>query len=230
MRSVLAIVIMSLLACEVPAELRFQSAVDGGAGSANARTVLVDTFASALDPAKWATSVTAGASVSVDAAHGYLALSTVPDTECGTARAFGLANAAVTSVVSLRFETALAAFHDDALYGDHQPRGLRSALDPNNVLEFISEYPLPSHVTCRSVESGKATETTVDIGADLGTMNTYRIEATTAAAQFFVNDNLVCVHTTNIPAGISLNPYFSTSDGCAGDIPLVIDRAELDIY
>jgi hypothetical protein len=77
-------------------------------------------------------------------------------------------------------------------------------------------------VGCRTVSGGTATQTNADIGQWVREPALYQIVATPTAAKFYVNGTLVCTHTTNIPT-TPLNIYFSTSDGGAGNVPVLID-------
>lgn len=203
-------------------------AIDG-TFEGQSRAILVDDFSEPLDPTRWDTSFTAGASVFLDPDAGTLRLETVPNTACGSAEVNSVPQAEITTGRTLVLEAVVAAYHDQAIYGDHQPRGLRAGTDASNAIEFVSAVPVPTTILCRSARDGASTETTVDIGRSISDMNTYRIEASSSAVRFFVNGQLVCQHTTDIPTGVPLNAFFSTSDGCFGNVPQVIDRVELDI-
>lgn len=114
------------------------------------------------------------------------------------------------------------------LYGDHQPRGLANGSDRDNAIEFVNANgSLATHVACRTVAGGIATETNVSIDQWVRHPAVYQIVATPTEAKFFVNGVLECTHTTNIPT-TPLNLYFSTSDGGAGNVPHTVDWATFE--
>jgi hypothetical protein len=127
-------------------------------------------------------------------------------------------NATLDSIII--FEGRISAYTPT---GDKQPRGLRVGTDPNNAIEFIS-WTL-YQAKARTVASGVATETlyTLPSGKTVGDWNlTYRIEANSTCARFYINGLLIATHTTNIPTG-PLNIYMDTYYPYAGNIPIAAD-------
>lgn len=84
-----------------------------------------------------------------------------------------------------------------------------------------------SLVACRTINGGSVTETTVNIGQNLRTAHTYQIVAKSDAVKFYVNGALKCTHNTNIPV-VPLNIFFSTSDGGAGAVHVIIDSVSFE--
>jgi len=76
---------------------------------------------------QWSTSFTAGAAnVYVDLGSRCMILTTFPNTACASAEALGVAQAKIAPGVTLIFEAVLETYHDQAIYGNYQSRGLRS--------------------------------------------------------------------------------------------------------
>jgi outer membrane protein assembly factor BamB len=111
---------------------------------------------------------------------------------------------------------------------DKHPRGLRAGTDENNAIEFragISQY----YVEARTAASGVATITSCYLGGQsVGLWSwTYRIEANSSVAKFYINDNLVATHTSNIPTS-PLNAYMSAIGG-GGNMPISADYLYLAV-
>lgn len=196
----------------------------GGLSAANANDVLImrDDFESALAPTDWSVSFTAGAANVYVNDLGQLVLETIPNTGLGIAVVSSTRRFSVSDG-TLMFKSRINdAYVDQAIYGDAQPRGLVAGADRSNALEFLNADPTPNTVACRTVANGIVTQTIVDIGQSVRTPNVYEIVATAKKAKFYINGVLVATHTTNIPT-VPLNPYFSTGDSGAGNVPLVID-------
>jgi hypothetical protein len=186
-------------------------------------TILRDDFDAYLSPTDWMSSFTAGAAnVFIDAANGTLTLETVPNTGCATAQIRGLRSFPVGDGTLIFRSRVLDAYVDGGIYGDAQPRGLVAGADRNNAIEFINAYPVPNHVAARTVAGGIVTQTIVAIGQSVRSPAVYQIIARSDEVRFFVNGSLVATHTTNIPT-VPVNPYFSTGDSCAGNVPVVVD-------
>jgi hypothetical protein len=127
-----------------------------------------------------------------------------------------------TLVLTTRLIDAYAE-QSGSVYGDAQPRGLANGSSRDNAIEFINAGGSGATlVGCRTVSGGTATQTNADIGQWVREPAVYQIVATPSVAKFYVNGALVCTHTTNIPT-TPLNIYFSTSDGGAGNVPVLID-------
>jgi hypothetical protein len=186
-----------------------------------------DDFDGPLSQTDWVTSFTAGAA-NVFVADGNLTLETVPNNGCATAQAHGLRTFSVTDGTVHFSSRVLDAYVDQGIYGDAQPRGLVAGADRSNAIEFINAYPVPSHVTCRTVANGTATETTVDIGQSVRSPALYEVKATSTSVQFLVNGSVVATHATNIPQ-VPLNAYYSTGDSCAGNVPVVVDWVSIQM-
>jgi hypothetical protein len=116
----------------------------------------------------------------------------------------------------------LDAYVDQSIFGDAQPRGLVAGADRGNAIEFINAYPVPTHIACRTVAGGVATQTTVDIGQSVRSPAIYEFIANSNEVKFYVNGSLVATHTINIPQ-VPLNAYYSTGDSCAGNVPVYVD-------
>jgi hypothetical protein len=100
---------------------------------------------------------------------------------------------------------------------------LFSAPRKRNAIEFVSALKyFPYGVACRTVSNGIVTETVVNIGQDVSSYNLCQIVASAGKVDFHINGRKMATHTTNIPA-VPLNPYFSTSDGGFGNVPIFVD-------
>jgi hypothetical protein len=122
---------------------------------------------------------------------------------------------------TLTFEGKFQPYEDNNwAYGDGQPRGLADGTNRNNAIEFISKTG--SSIACRTVADSVATETIYAVGSTVNYMRTYRIVATSGTVQFYLNNNLIATHTTNIPA-VPLNVYFGSSCGIMGNVPITVD-------
>lgn len=199
-----------------------ENAQGGNPGENRDCTVLSDDF-NDLSNTSWSTSHNGGAGVS--ARDGALVLQTTPNIGEGTAQAHGT-QAFSIQAGTIIFQTRLRTYVDQSVYGDHQPRGLAAGADRSNALEFITSSPTPARVTCRSVANGLATETQVQLGATVNENHLYKIVATPARVDFYVDNALVATHTTNIPSA-PLNAYYSTSDGGYGEVAQEIDYVSL---
>lgn len=186
-----------------------------------------DDFDTDLSPTEWLTDFTAGAA-SVSVANGSLTLQTIPNVGCATARASGIRTFSTADGTVHFTANVLDAYVDHSIYGDAQPRGLVAGIDRNNAIEFVNARPVPNHVTCRTVENGAVTETTVDIGQSVRTPAVYAIAASATSVSFLVNGTPVATHTTNIPQ-VPLNAYFSTGDSCAGNVPVTVDWVSIQM-
>jgi hypothetical protein len=179
-----------------------------------------DDFDAPLSPTDWVTSFTQGAS-SVYVLDGSLILETVPNTGCASVSVHGLRTFAPANG-PITYESVVRTYVDQGIYGDSQPRGLAAGSDRNNAVEFISTYPVPDHVICRSVKDGVPTETVVNIGQSVYASADYKIVVSGGSATFFVNGTLVATHGTNVPV-VPLNAYYGTGDSCAGNVPVLVD-------
>ena len=179
---------------------------------------------STLAATDWITQFNSGASVTVDTAQRALVLDTV-GSGCGSALARSTKSSSVSGGTLIFLSRVLSTYVEpSSLYGDHQPRGLVAGTDRNNAIEFVSASA--TSVACRTVAGGVATQTIVDVGQSLGLPVVYQIVATAAEVRFYANGALLAVHTTNIPT-VPLNVYFSTSDSCAGQVPVWVDSVSL---
>jgi hypothetical protein len=190
------------------------------------RVVINDEFtASQLDATRFDTETTGLGTVSVaggilDIVSGYGGSGSAL---VRSRRAFTLADTLVI------FEGRISTYCEGVypgIYGDSQPRGLRVGNDANNAVEFISYDN--STVEARTVASGVDTLTdyTLPGGAMVNTWVTYRIEATSDSARYFVDGVLVTTHKTHIPTG-RLNLYVGTSYNGFGNVPVGADRLYL---
>jgi hypothetical protein len=183
-----------------------------------------------LDAVEWITSTNAGSCIQLGT--NYVGLST---TNCANSNiGEGIATLRGTRQFSVNdgtlvfkaraLDVYVEPYHPNTgpgtVYGNRQPRGLVNGDDRNNAIEFISMGA--SLIACRTVNGGVATQTVVDINQNLRMAHTYQIVAKPSEVKFYVNGALKCTHTTNIPV-VSLNVYFSTSDGFAGNVPVSID-------
>lgn len=182
-----------------------------------------DFDASTLSVEEWSISFNAGAGVSVDTSQSTLYLETIPNVGVGTAVISGTRTASVLDGTLIFTARIIDTYVDHAIYGDAQPRGLVAGTDRNNAIEFISVHPVPDHVACRTVDEGAVTQTDVGIGQSVRTPNVYQIVAKPDLVRFYINGELKCTHSTNIPTE-DLNIYFSTGDSGAGDVPVSVDH------
>lgn len=173
-----------------------------------------------LFPADWVVQTNTGSTVTIT--NNQLELRTVPDIGVGEATVRGTRQASVSDGTLIFKTRPTFVYFDHAIYGNAQPRGLANGSDLSNSITFITALPLPSTVACRTTKNGTSTLTNVDIGQPANDPAVYQIVAKPDEVKFFVNGQLKCVHTTNIPT-TPLNIYFSTSDGGAGNVPVLID-------
>lgn len=143
----------------------------------------------------------------------------------GGAAVRGRRQASLTGTLVFKARVFDAYAESVGVYGDRQPRGLANGTDRSNAIEFVNTssagFPSNFHVGCRTVASGTATETGVNIGQSVREPAVYEIVAKSNVARFYVNGVLVCTHTTNIPT-TPLNIYFGTSNDF-GNIPHTVD-------
>jgi hypothetical protein len=180
-----------------------------------------DDFDRAPSPLNWVTAFTQGAS-SVYVNGGAVTLDTTPNNGCATVEISALRRFSVLDGTVTFESRVLDTYVDQGIYGNAQPRGLVAGADRNNAIEFINAPSVPNHVACRTVAGGAVTETVVDIGQSVRAPAVYKIVASSGSVAFYVNGNPVATHTTNIPTA-ALNAYFGTSDGCTGNVPVVVD-------
>lgn len=188
--------------------------------------VLRDDFdQDALSPTDWAVEIAGGAGYTLPpSTFGTISFDTqqAPFTP-GSAVLRGLRGFAVDAGPLIFTARVIDAYVDQGIYGDAQPRGLAAGADRSNAIEFVNAFPTPTTVACRTVAGGAVTQTLVDIGQSVRAPAVYQIVARPSEVKFYVNGQLRCTHTTNIPTGVALNPYFGTGDSGAGNVPLVID-------
>jgi hypothetical protein len=175
----------------------------------------------------WDLLKSAGATVSTGAPNGWLRIDTTPN-ELGPGSAALVGRRRYTVGLGLIFKArVIAAYVEDVIYGDRQPRGLASGADRSNAIEFVSAYPTPNRVACRTVKNGAVTETVALIGHSVAELTNYQITARATQVDFYVNGKRVCTHTTNIPT-VALNPYFATSDDGFGNVPHYVDWVSVE--
>lgn len=183
-------------------------------------TILEDHFGrSSLSAGIWTTATTGGGAVTPHSAEDQVEMGT-GGFSCDSATLQGNRQFSIGSE-ALIFRARLAAYHDSAVYGDGQPRGLANGTDRNNAIEFVS-ISQPSTIQARTVAGGVATTTSFTIPYSFYDLVTYQIVATSAEVKFYANGELVATHTTNIPT-TPLNVLFNTTDSCAGNVPVFID-------
>ena len=179
-----------------------------------------------IETIDWHVTKDAGANVIAHDDLSYLELMTDTGAQSeGSAVVTGTKGFAVPSSGALVFKSRLHAYVDSAVYGDGQPRGLVFGSDRSNAIEFVSATP--NSVACRTVRNGKASETVVPIGQYNSEWAVYQIIATRERANFYINGKLVASQKKNIPLK-ALNVYFSTSDGGAGNVPVVVDYVSFE--
>jgi hypothetical protein len=178
-----------------------------------------------LSPSDWDINVVGGATFRLPPdTLGTLVLNTdQPSSNSGSVTLRGLRSFALNTGTLIFTTRVVDAFVDTTVHGDAQPRGLAAGFDRSNAIEFVSAFPVPSTVACRTVAGGQVTQTTVDIGQSVREPAVYQIIARPSEVRFFVNGELKCTHRTNIPTTVALNPYFATDDGGGGNIRLAID-------
>lgn len=171
----------------------------------------------------WIVNKTAGATVTSGDPHSGLYLGTTPnESGPGTAVVAGKLQFSVSNNLVFTARVLGAYVEQGVVYGNHQPRGLVAGTDRKNAIEFITASPTPNFVSCRTVKNGVVTHTNVDIGHTVYAPTMYQIIASPTRVRFYIDGKLVATHTTNIPT-VGLNPYFATSDGGFGNVPLVVD-------
>lgn len=176
----------------------------------------------------WYVLKNAGATVNTGDPYAALNINTTPDA-MGPGSASLSGRRRFTIGKGLIFKArVLAAYVENVVYGDGQPRGLAQGGERNmNAIEFISSSPAPNGIACRTVKNGAVTQTLATIGHSVAELTNYQIIARATQVDFYVNGKRVCRHTTNIPT-VALNPYFGTSDGGAGNVPLAVDWVSLE--
>jgi hypothetical protein len=197
----------------------------GPAGPAGPTEELIliqgDTFDySALPSQDWVVLTNQGSTVSLT--NSMVWLETTPNIGTGEAIVHGTRQASLADGALIFKSRVMDAYVDQGIYGNAQPRGLAYGRDLNNSITFINQYPTPNTVGCRTTSGGVSTVTTVDTGQSVRSPKVYQIVAKPAEARFYINGQLRCTHTSNLPA-TPLNIYFGTSDSGAGNVPVGVD-------
>lgn len=135
-------------------------------------------------------------------------------------RAGKAVGAGETLVVRFR-AYAYAEDWNPGIYGDGQPRGLRVGTDANNAIEFYSVSKWI--VGMRVRRDGVLASTTHELSSGVYAMNDYEIAVTASEAVFKVNGEVFGTISGQMPTG-ALNVFFSTFDGWAGNVPMVVER------
>ena len=210
----------------------------GDPGSSAGELILIqeDQFDNdSLHPADWVISTNAGSCINIQSHQLFLATTNCSDQNigAGTATINGTRQFSVNDgtlifksrAADIYVEPYFPSVGSGAVYGNGQPRGLVNGSDRNNAIEFVSAGA--SLVACRTVKDGAATQDVFDIGQNLRAPHTYQVVAKPEEVKFYVNGMLKCTHTTNIPT-VPLNIFFSTSDGGAGNVPVVVDSVSFE--
>lgn len=197
-----------------------QAELDGAAATGERITILEDSFGrSSLSTGTWTIATSGNGTVTANSAEDQVEMGTGVG-GCDSATLQGNRQFSIGSG-ALIFRTRLAAYHDGAVYGDGQPRGLANGTDRNNAIELVS-ISQPSTIQARTVAGGVATTTSFAIPYSFADFVTYQIVATADEVKFYANGELVATHTTNIPT-TPLNVLFNTTDSCASNVPIIID-------
>jgi hypothetical protein len=182
-----------------------------------------DFGANFVDASTWHITNNAGARVEIAPSLEALTIVTEPNSAGPGAASVNGTKSFPIGTGKLIFKAREWVYRDHTLYGDYQPRGLVAGTDRDNAIEFVSSLTdFPFGVDCRTVSNGHVTQTHVNIGQDVETYNLYQIVATANRVDFYINGKRVSTHTTNIPT-VPLNPYFSSSDGGFGNVPIAVD-------
>ncbi len=193
--------------------------------SASAATLVEDTFSGATgatpDAAKfdWSGQVT-------QTGAGQLSLSTDTANTSWIKSKTGAVLAAGDTLVLNFTAYAYAENWNPGVYGDKQPRGLRSGTDANNVVEFYSVSRTTLGLRVR--RNGAETLASYSFPAGVDSMHQYSISVTTTSAVFRIDGALAGTLTSNIPTN-SLNFHVSTYDGGAGNVPVQVDSMQLSL-
>jgi hypothetical protein len=212
-----------LLFCAAQAMLGAALAQDKLSTDEEVLIVRDDFGAQNIDPTTWHIATNAGARAFVDAGSEALTVVTEPNSAGAGVAVINGTKAFPIGQGKLIFKAREYVYRDHTLYGDFQPRGLVAGTNRNNAIEFVSALKyFPYGVACRTVSNGAVTETVVNIGQDVSSYNLYQIVASAAKVDFYINGRKVATHTTTIPT-VPLNPYFSSSDGGFGNVPIFVD-------
>lgn len=173
----------------------------------------------------WTVTKSGGVTIGTgDQGAGGLYIATTPNEGGpGTAAVKGNLRFSLGEQLALVFTTRMSAYVEQfTVYGNRQPRGLADGFDRRNAIEFLTGSPPENSVVCRTTANNVMTQTQVNIGHTVNRMTTYQIVARPTIVDFFIDGKKVCTHTTNIPT-TPLNPHFATSDGGAGNVPVLVD-------
>jgi hypothetical protein len=116
----------------------------------------------------------------------------------------------------LVFRGQIAAYHQD---GSVQPWGLAHGRDRGEAIEFLSASA--TSVEMRTASGGGATSSFVPVD-EVNRLHAYQIYAAADEVRFYLDGELVAVHTTHIPAA-TLNVYLGTDYSGTGPAPLEVD-------
>ncbi len=110
---------------------------------------------------------------------------------------------------------------DPGVYGNQQPRGLRSGISADECAEFFTISR--TSIGMRVRNNGSESNASIDFPAGVDSMHNYEITLLPGMAVFSVDGGIAAAFSTDVPDG-PLNVHVATSDGGAGNVPVTIDH------